>query len=777
MNEERKDSVFLTVCLNRINSMCGREETDMSLLQMSFSGGVMILTIIVVRALAINRLPKKVFGLLWGAVLLRLLIPFSVPTILSAYSLVNRNRPIQDALSDTPMGYMIPQMAAVQAGVSVSTADVVSDHVLPFSGWMFLWAIGVALCAAYFAVSYMRGLLEFRTSLPVRNEFAANWLSDHRLRRHIQIRQSDRISAPLTYGILRPVILMPKKTDWEDELKLKYVLSHEFVHIRRFDMVWKLISALALCIHWFNPLVWAMYILFNRDIELSCDESVVRSYGERSKSVYAMTLLTMEEKKSGLMPLCNNFSKNAIEERITAIMKIKRITLWAIMMSAAVFTAVVVLFATTAEGKPLSDADDPQKNMEGMTADGIEAPEEVLDAAQRLVGQMFSDAQDEIYSNWRIESLKHVYTYEDFDGMTLQVWQMNYEFFAEDPQSVNLVGGMSMDEEGWVVPEYPNSTYLIFSWEGNSLSYLTSLFENDCFPGDEVFSGDLRRMMDVSNAQGTEDDAYVRAEKTILQYSLAGGMEKMPVTLYVGDGFSIYVPDEAGWNIYDETLDSPYLMAAVYSSAVSIDVSHYTGEKVEDVMEGLLSDGYTYDSDTGKFQRFTGPLDELILEENRVYGQDNDVWVVGSRYLTEVEFGSRLNAIADTFAITVNGKQESLPVVPGQEASTGDASEELEDLMTAFCQAYFAGDVDAVRNYVVEDYGWSIDVYGDLVHADEVEILRLKGPQAVNVPDYSESYDMSLEFRIPDEDSLTYLSATWVRENDSWKIKGYGLEK
>ena len=107
---------------------------------------------------------------------------------------------------------------------------------------------------------------------------------------------------------------MPKKKDWENSQQLKYVLLHEYTHICRFDMVTKLIAALALCIHWFNPFVWAMYILFNRDIELSCDESVVRHFGENTKSFYARTLITMEEKKSGLTPLYNSFSRNAIEE-------------------------------------------------------------------------------------------------------------------------------------------------------------------------------------------------------------------------------------------------------------------------------------------------------------------------------------------------------------------------------------------------------------------------------------------------------------------------------
>ncbi len=142
------------------------------------------------------------------------------------------------------------------------------------------------------------------------------------MKRPILVRQSDRISAPLTYGIFRPVILMPKKTDWKNEKQLQYVLSHEYVHIYRYDTVTKLIVTLALCIHWFNPFVWVMYILFNRDIELACDESVIRQFGEKSKSAYSLMLINMEATKSGLLPFCNNFSKNAIEERITAVMKI-----------------------------------------------------------------------------------------------------------------------------------------------------------------------------------------------------------------------------------------------------------------------------------------------------------------------------------------------------------------------------------------------------------------------------------------------------------------------
>jgi hypothetical protein len=163
------------------------------------------------------------------------------------------------------------------------------------------------------------------------------------------IRQSDRISAPLTFGISHPVILMPKATDWSDETALQYILAHEYVHIRRFDTVTKLILMVTLCVHWFNPLVWVMYVLANRDLELSCDESVIRQLGENTKSAYARTLIRMEETRSGLRPLCNSFSKNAIEERIVAIMKMKKTSLAAMLTAAIVIVGVGTVFATSAQ--------------------------------------------------------------------------------------------------------------------------------------------------------------------------------------------------------------------------------------------------------------------------------------------------------------------------------------------------------------------------------------------------------------------------------------------
>lgn len=452
----------------------------MSLMQMSFSGAFMILAIIIVRAIAINKLPKRLFLILWEIVLLRLLIPVSIPSILSAYSFVSKNKPIQDMLAETPMSNIIPQETMGQFDITTDTTQALQNGI---SVWFLVWLTGMILCAAFFMISYIRCYLEFRTSLPVNNEIVSEWLQKHPLKRPVKVRQSGRISAPLTYGIFRPVILMPKNIDWENKQQLEYIFLHEYTHICHYDTVLKLIATLTLCIHWFNPMVWIMYILFNRDIELVCDECVIKQSGEDSKASYALTLIAMEEKKNSFTPLCNSFSKNVIEERITAIMKVRRITLWTIIVSAGILIVIVVLFATSTKKESVSQISNEEVNWE--------VPNIVKEAAMELVEQKYTSMQDANYSNWRIESLAHVYTYEDIEGMMLQIYQLNYEFWTDEPENITLAGSMTIDEDGWVVPEYANSTFLIFQQDGNSLSYLNYIMENDCEPGDEIFTNDL----------------------------------------------------------------------------------------------------------------------------------------------------------------------------------------------------------------------------------------------------------------------------------------------
>lgn len=307
----------------------------MSLIQMSISGAALILVTVVIRVVAIDRLPKGTFLALWGIALLRLLLPFPIPSPLSVYSLFGR---ITSVLGTAGINY-----------ISTPTTVDGAAQELSVSLWSIIWGVGVVLFAVVFLVPWLRCRRELQTSLPVENDYIDGWLKRHHLRRNIQIRELTGISTPLTYGILRPVILIPEDMDWENARRLDYILFHEYVHIRRWDGLVKLAATAALCVHWFNPLVWMLYILLNRDIELACDAAVLRRFGESDRADYARMLIGMKENRHQFDPLCSHFSKNATEERITSVMKFHKTSVFTVVLALLLVTTVTATFATISE--------------------------------------------------------------------------------------------------------------------------------------------------------------------------------------------------------------------------------------------------------------------------------------------------------------------------------------------------------------------------------------------------------------------------------------------
>ena len=314
----------------------------MSLFQMSVAGGVLILFIVVIRALAIHRLPKTTFLALWMIAALRLLLPFSIPMPFNIHIGLDVFSDVVQKLPSGNIGFPIPG----ESRHAYDTGAVVSSPAAErISIFVILWLVGVLLLALYFSISYLRSMRKFRMSVPDNTPYIREWLNAHQIVRPIEVRSSDLISSPLTYGILHPVILLPKKLDRNDQAALQYVLTHEYVHIRRFDAITKILFAAVLCIHWFNPLVWGMYVLANRDTELSCDAWVIRMTGVKNRSSYALMLIKMEERRNGMSALWNHFGKNAISERIEAIMKFKKTSIWACILALALIAGATTAFA------------------------------------------------------------------------------------------------------------------------------------------------------------------------------------------------------------------------------------------------------------------------------------------------------------------------------------------------------------------------------------------------------------------------------------------------
>ena len=198
----------------------------MMLMHMSISGGILIILIMALRMLAVKRLPKKVFVLLWEIAALRLLIPF-----------------------DLPFQY------GIASPVTEKVERAVLDVSRPASGnidWrMALWILGIAILLFIFGIRYYRESQRLANALPVSKDADEILRMLVKIPERVKICVSDRTSTPLTVGMVQPRIILPKQLR-ADRIDLKYVLAHEMVHIRRADNVLKMIMLMAACIHWFN---------------------------------------------------------------------------------------------------------------------------------------------------------------------------------------------------------------------------------------------------------------------------------------------------------------------------------------------------------------------------------------------------------------------------------------------------------------------------------------------------------------------------------------------
>jgi beta-lactamase regulating signal transducer with metallopeptidase domain len=317
---------------------------------MSLAGAILIVAIIFIRVAGRHSLPKRTLPVLWGVALLRLVVPVAINSPVSVFNLTRlfESPAIPEStavfMPDIPAGMpAIGDFQAVEIMQNAPSPQVYST----FSPLLAVYLVGAAALAAFFAVLYVKNRREFSTSLPLPAELTAGWLGSFKMWRKVSFRVSDKISAPLTYGVIRPVVLLPKNTDLSDERGLQFIIAHELTHIKRLDALTKLFMIAVLCLHWFNPAVWVMFILFNRDMEISCDEAVINTFGDTAKQDYSLTLINMVAAESRI-PLYNNFSKYAIEERITAIAKLKNRTLSATIAAFAVVIATTAVFATVA---------------------------------------------------------------------------------------------------------------------------------------------------------------------------------------------------------------------------------------------------------------------------------------------------------------------------------------------------------------------------------------------------------------------------------------------
>lgn len=311
----------------------------LKLLNLSISASWLVLAVLVLRLIS-KRTPKWVNVLLWGIVALRLMLPFSVESALSLIPSAETVSPAVVQFDPAPTitsGVNIIDNA-VNPSLSEHFAAVPTASVNPLYVWTeiagWVWLIGLGAMLLYALVSYLRLRRRVSVSLCVREN----------------IYLCDAISSPFILGVVKPHIYLPSTLD---EVQRQNVLSHERAHLTRRDHWWKPLGFALLAVYWFNPVLWLAYTLLCRDIELACDERVIRTMDESAVKTYSTVLLACSIPRKAVITCPLAFGEIGVKERVRNALHYKKPAFWVVAASVAVCVVVAVCFLTN----PPTDTD------------------------------------------------------------------------------------------------------------------------------------------------------------------------------------------------------------------------------------------------------------------------------------------------------------------------------------------------------------------------------------------------------------------------------------
>ena len=311
----------------------------LKLLNLSISASWLVLAVLVLRLIS-KRSPKWMNVLLWVIVALRLVLPFSIESALSLIPSAETVSPAVVQFDPAPTitsGVNIIDNA-VNPSLSEHFAAVPTASVTPLYVWTeiagWVWLIGLGAMLLYALVSYLRLRRRVSVSLCVREN----------------IYLCDAISSPFILGVVKPCIYLPSGLD---EVQRQNVLSHEQAHLARRDHWWKPLGFALLAVYWFNPVLWLAYTLLCRDIELACDERVIRTMDESAVKTYSTVLLACSMPRKAVITCPLAFGEVGVKERVKNALRYKKPAFWVVAASVAVCVVVAVCFLTN----PPTDTD------------------------------------------------------------------------------------------------------------------------------------------------------------------------------------------------------------------------------------------------------------------------------------------------------------------------------------------------------------------------------------------------------------------------------------
>ena len=415
-----------------------------SVLEMTVVSSVIVLIVMLMRKTAGRLLPKGFIFALWGVVILKLLVPMSIPSPTSVYNVVDVNKlPLIEAVSTSESVNDIPPMPIVTIPVTDPSAEsspsapvvgeVIPDsypngtqqstpqqnvqhdvqtapETLPNTVTQSTDAeashkkidtvsvIGTVYCTVTAALM-AAGIIAY--SITALRISRAETVTDERIRaildsfhggKNIAVKSLRKNRSIMIFGIIRPTVVVPEDHNTLNDRELTYLLMHEYQHYRHFDMLWNVLMLAAVYVHWFNPLVYVARRIFLCDMETACDARVLKSLPENEKTDFAETLVSFAQRNSSVFAApVMGFGKRNVKERVLAVVKYKKTGVIAAILSTAVIITVVGVFATGASIKDTAEA------IEEITTDEAIDPEEDTDTApeQTETEQITTEVQTE----------------------------------------------------------------------------------------------------------------------------------------------------------------------------------------------------------------------------------------------------------------------------------------------------------------------------------------------------------------------------------------------
>lgn len=445
-------------------------------LNMGIAASWLILAVVVLRVI-LKRAPKRFRLLLWAVVGLRLVLPVSIE---SALSLV----PSTQTLPENVMYAAAPELntgiAALNDAINPAFTAAFAPEpaasanplqvLLPVAS--VIWLAGAAAMLLWALVSWLR--LRRRVAEAVRLE--GNMF------------ESERVASPFVLGLIRPRIYLPFGLD---EGAREQVLTHERAHIARGDHVIKPLGWLILAVYWYNPLVWLAYALFCRDIELACDERVIRRLPVSGRADYSQALLDLSRPHHGVGACPLAFGESAVKGRVKSVLTYKRPAFWLIMLAALLCIGAAVCFLTD----PKAEADDSVQNDSHdygipITVTAVlpeNFPEQVLEFARGCAAQQAANMDYLNISAAEITELASYSEAELTDGGVACLFKLGARYELADPESVMPAGGMLI-EGGWLTrADSGGDRFMLLRRDGENWSYVgltTALMIQEAYGGD-----------------------------------------------------------------------------------------------------------------------------------------------------------------------------------------------------------------------------------------------------------------------------------------------------